>query len=129
MASMFYEGGYMMWVILVVDFLLLPLALVALIMAFSRVRSLIIQYLSIVASALPTIIGLIAHRTGLAAMEAAIAQAVEINPAVVAQGRAAAAIPLKFGFISTVILLAISLAALLVKRSKNRKDEELVDYV
>jgi hypothetical protein len=129
MVEWFARGGIMMFVILMLDFVLIMLAALVFIAAFGKVRSQIVYYVSMVAAVFPTILGITAYRQGLAALEASTAGPTVIDPAVVAAGQAEAAMALKFGIISTVVFLAISIAALMVRKSRNRKEDELVEFV
>ena len=88
MTSTFSEGGVMMWIILIFDFLILLVAVTALITSFLKGNRYFLQVASIVFSVIPLILGFIAYKIGMATVQDVVMQAANINSAVMDACRA-----------------------------------------
>ena len=129
MAQWFAEGGVWMYAILLLDVLGIPLVFVAWIVALvARIRgrtgTLIKAFpaLVLIGAILPVAVGVVGYFQGRGmAFDAVSAAAPAMRAELMARGLEIAAIPLRFGGVSTVVLGSLAVLAVMLAPWSSRK--------
>ncbi len=129
MFSDFSDGGFMMWIILFLDLLLLLFVVVAFSASFMKGRGIVLQVTAVISSFIPVLLGAIAWLLGARTANQLIDVTAVQDPAMMDIGSRTATVPLIMGISSTTVLLLISVTALVIRRSRQKREEDQVEFV